>query len=97
MRLVIEEKTPYAFINIQDVNDGSIVGVEFKNGRRCAVINLGCSKYTSIGSDLDASDNWTKESIKEYVQRVIAMQGTSVYVFNASKELFKWMSEEKIK
>lgn len=88
MKKVIFE--PETIINIEKVNNDSIVGIQWVNGNRSLIIKT-MSGYRGISND-DISESWGKPSKKEYIEKAVSAGGT-VFVFESHSEVFRWMGE----
>lgn len=87
-KVIFKKRTEEVYLS--DLNDDSIIGIQWKTGVKTFVVNsndgfVGCGKLSTLGS-------WEKDSKKEYVKTAIE-QKPEIFVFETEKELFKWLSE----
>lgn len=77
-------------IDFEKVNSDSIIGVQWRNGKRTMVVKV---RYGYIGVSNDhAGASWNESSKRSYIERAVEI-GSDIFVFDSHSELFKWMSE----
>ena len=77
-------------IDFEKVNSYSIIGVQWRNGKRTMTVKV---QYGYIGvSDDHACASWIESNKRSYIERAVQLGG-DVYVFEDYSKLFKWMSE----
>ena len=80
-------------INLSDVTNESIVGVQWKDGEKSFIVKLKSEKFAACGStDLCLGDAWHRTSVEKYLEKTISM-GATPFVFDTLKELYQWMAE----
>ena len=88
MKKVVFE--PETTINFKEVNNNSIVGIQWAYGIRSLVIKTE-EGYIGISDD-DISECWVKPSKMEYIEKAVSAGGT-VFVFESRSEAFRWLGK----
>lgn len=80
-------------INLSDVTDESIVGIQWSDESKSFLIKLESKKFAACGhSHLYLGNAWHRPSVKEYLEDVI-VAGATPFVFDTLKELYQWMAK----
>ncbi len=87
MKTVIFEKEKIYF---EEVNNDSIVGIQWKYGNRSLIIKTE-KGYTGISDD-DISKNWLKPSKLELIETAKEIDA-DFFVFDSHSEAFRWLGE----
>ena len=95
MRLVIPERTPSAFIYVNEITDESIIGVEWGSGRRVMIVEDDNGSFRALGRRLSIRYTHCYYSKKECVKGALEGERGTVYEFTTPEELFEWISEGK--
>ena len=95
MRRVIKE-VDADVISISKIDNFSIVGIDWSPSK-CVIVRVGAESFKSISNyngTPSLLNTWERRTQSEYVEAALN-QGShvKVYVFDSTKELFKWMSE----
>lgn len=88
MKKVVFE--PETTINLKEVNNDSIVGIQWKYGNRSLVIKTE-NGYTGISDD-DISKNWLKPNKLELIETAKEIDA-DIFVFDSHSEAFRWLGE----
>lgn len=88
MKKVVFE--PETTINFKEVNNDSIVGIQWMYGNRSLIVKTMLG-YIGIDDD-DISECWVKPSKIEYIKTAVSTGGT-VFVFKNHSEVFRWLGK----
>ena len=89
MKKVVFNSNP-STINFEKINNDSIVGIQWRNGRR-TMVTKSIQGYIGVSDD-NIYSAWDEPSKVSYIERA-RKSGCHVFVFENHSELFKWMSE----
>ena len=94
MKQVVFEPINKNVININDINNNSIVGIKFNSLQdKVWVFNYGIEGYGGMRiGRINSQGLWFRESIKEYC-REVGEQNADIFVFDSEDELKKWLME----
>ena len=92
MKKIILEPKERQEIYLDDINNMSIVGIEFKSGNKgIVIVDEGMVYLCTNNGELIPSTFF--DSKYQYLKNLIKNNISNAYTFNTVKECFKWMGE----
>jgi len=90
MKKIIFKTEKIEEISINDINDMSIIGVEFNSGNKgIVIVDEGIVYLCTNNGELIPSTFF--DSKYQYLKNLIKNNISNAYTFNTVKECFKWM------
>ena len=95
MRKVVKNASD--LIDINEINDHSIIGIQWASGVRCIIIHNRNNKFYGLNNDCycpSTRSSYEKNTKLEYIENIFEHHdGSSVFVFESTMELLKWFSK----
>lgn len=79
-------------INIADLTEKDIIGVQFDSGKRCFVSKISAGRFIGVSIELNSDVLGRKiegETIQDFLRQIAGVE--TVYVFDSLEELKKWL------
>jgi hypothetical protein len=95
MKKLVVLKQKNDVIDLSQITDKSIVGIEWESSSKSFIIQIKSNRYAGTGSiDLSVNGVWETETKMDYIEKAITQQNADCFVFNTLKELYEWLAED---
>lgn len=92
MKKIIMREVPTTEIELNDVKDTDLIGVEFYGGNRSQIVKVSLGAYVSVAVGKKGYDNLvTGTTPKSLLYKLSDKMGA--YVFDSPRELGEWLIE----
>ena len=82
-------------VSIEDINDKSIVGIQWDDKSKSFILFSNKGYYTTNLTEGGVLSKYYNESIEGYVAYSLEEQDAKVFLFETYGELFEWLKDEQ--